>query len=94
MILLGTKSNNLGSFEQKVQFKMLMYFTCPLTVFDSQVATYLLFLSYTHSPIAQLIDIYNISTLIVKISANNLNDDVNFKHIIEHTLSCSRIWVI
>ena len=25
----------------------------------------------------------------VKVSANNLNDDVNFKHIIEHALSCT-----
>ena len=25
----------------------------------------------------------------VKASANNLNDDVNFKHIIEHALSCT-----
>ena len=26
---------------------------------------------------------------LVKVSANNLNDDVNFKHIIEHALSCT-----
>ena len=25
----------------------------------------------------------------VKASANNLNDDVNFKHIIEHAFSCT-----
>ena len=27
--------------------------------------------------------------LYVKASVNNLNDDVNFKHIIEHALSCT-----
>ena len=31
-------------------------------------------------------------TTIVKTSVNNLNDDVNFKHIIEHALSCTYIF--
>ena len=31
----------------------------------------------------------NILNRSVKASANNFNDDVNFKHIIEHALSCT-----
>ena len=31
----------------------------------------------------------NLTIYTVKASANNLNDDVNFKHIIEHALSCT-----